>query len=1176
MRNISIKSRLIAVLAIFIILFICFGLFTIVQVRKLEHVINSIYNDPMKVSSSVMEIKVDILEIQRHNMDILIVEDEEQIRDVDLEIANLEEKVYKNLDVIKTYVISTESSDLENKVRESFIKWRKNHYKIYRELFYGEKQLAIESVQSDDAELIDSMEQNLNKIYDDAKLRATQLVEQASDIQSDLGKGLILINIGLVVFFTILFGLVITSIIRSINVLQQTFNESTVTGVLKDAILEGDNEFASIAKYYNVLIQKLRNQFWLKDGQNSLNQELSASINLRDMTQKSLSFIVKILGIGKGALYIYNEDYKRLDLSASYAFTEKEQKFGSYALGEGIIGQTGLDKKPIYMENIRDYKGYISTGVTLEAPINIYTFPLIFEDNLQGVVEMASFEAFDDMKFEFLKEAGAIIAANIYSEIQNQKVKSLLDISEKAQMESRYNASQLLRTNLMLEENQSLLQQQSEELKKSNSELEEQQQIMQQQSEELQQTNMQLEEQQQLMEEQTKLLNIKNKQLEASRLELLKHSRELESANKYKSQFLANMSHELRTPLNSIILLSRLLIKNEKKDLNKNHLEKLDVIYDSGQELLRLINDILDLSKIEAGKMNVDNMEYSSKDLLKEVKQMFEGAAQEKEIELKCKDFVNSRLYGDYNKISQIVRNLLSNAIKFTNKGTVNFEIKQSEKNDIHMIITDTGIGIPKDNLTKIFQEFHQGDGSISRNYGGTGLGLSISKKLAEVMNGEIFVQSEEGKGSCFTLLLRNAAVSLDMQQKAPETRTESNVGLALKEAAIAMETNRIVLIIEDDIDFANRIKKINDNMGFYSIIATTGREGLKQATSKLIDAILLDLNLPDISGIEVLRELKSTRELRNIPVHVISSKDKSGAQKKIGAVVSKEKLLEEAEIAKIIAKMIDNKEKATKRILIVEDNEIQRNAMTELLSGINITIEAVDSKEIAKEKIANNRYDAIILDLELESGEGMNICKFMQMKELETPVIVYTARDLTVEQEKEIGKYADSIIIKTANFYDRLLDEVTLFLHKIKKDNPEPHYLISKTNKNHALTLKDKRILIADDDPRNIFVLASALEDFGAEILEAENGKVALEMLEQQRVDLILMDIMMPEMNGYQVIKAIRSSKVYGNIPIIAVTAKSLKDDREKCMEAGANDYISKPVDYDTLVRLVKAWISK
>lgn len=822
MRHMSIRVRLIAVLVIFITVFTCSSLFTILKIRDLEHVMSSLYERPLMV-----------------------------------------------------------------------------------EFFENQKQGATDLDQGT------STEENLTRIDKSPRFIAAELINQANHIQSDLKRLLVVINIGLVILFTIIFSLVIRSIIKSINMLQHTMNESAVTGVLLDATLDGNSEIAGIAKRYNTLIQNLRNQFWLKDGQNSLNQEIAASTNLRDMTQRSLNFIVKMLSIGKGALYIYNASNKRLELHASYAYSEKERRSGSYALGEGIIGQAGLDKNPIYLKNIKEYEGYISTGVILEAPVNIYTFPLIFEGNIQGVIELASFDAFDDMKCEFLEEAGAIIAANVYSEIQNQKVRSLLDISEKAQMEARYNSSQLLKTNQILEEHQLRLQQQSEEL---------------------QQKNIQMEKNQLLMEEQTKLLNTKNEQLECTRLELLKHSGDLESANKYKSQFLTNMSHELRTPLNSIILLSRLLMKNERKDLNESHVEKLDVIYNSGQELLRLINDILDLSKIEAGKMDVDNHEFKTNDLLKEVKQMFEDAAKEKEIRLVCEDLVNSSLYGDYNKISQIVRNLLSNAIKFTSKGTVRFEIKPCENTDIQIIIADTGIGVSKDNLDRIFEEFHQGDGSISRKYGGSGLGLSISNKLAEVMNGQIFVQSEEGVGSKFTLLLRNITTTHNAKQDRVEGSTNTEGDLALEEAAIT-----------------------------------------------------------------------------------ISSKDK----------------------------------------------------------------------------------------------------------------------------------------------------------HK-------PHYLTTKSKKQYTLNLVGRKILIVDDDPRNIFVLASALEDFGAEILEADNGKMALELLKRRQVDLVLMDIMMPVMDGYEVIKTIRQSKNGSNVPIIAITAKSIKGDSEKCIKAGANDYISKPIEYDTLMSLVKTWISK
>lgn len=1170
MGYLTIRGRLIAALIIFTTVFTSFGIFQIFKIRDLENVTTSIYDDPLKVSSAAIEARVDIIKMQGHMRDIVLITDSKHIKEKELELVVLVNRIYENLDDIRNHSIYYETLELEIKTREDFMKWHKNHEQIMFEMLYGDKAKAME-INQGTMELVESIENGLSRIDGNSKLRALELVQQANHVQRDLETLIIVLNIGIVAFFTILFAFVIRSIVKSINKLQNTMYESTVTDVLRDAELEGNNEITGIAKHYNALIQKLRNQFWLKDGQNSLNQEISASSGLKDMSQRTLGFLVNNLGVGKGALYLHNEDSKILELHASYAFTEKELRFGSYALGEGIIGQVGLDRKPIYLENIRDYDGYISTGVKLEAAINIYTFPLIFEDKLHGVIELASFEEFDELKCEFLRQAGTIIAANVFSEIQNQKVKTLLKISEKTQMEARYNASQLLRANQELEEQQLRLQQQSEELQQTNIELEEQQQLLQQQSEELQQTNMQLEEQQMMLEEQTKLLNMRNQQLESSKLELLKHSDQLESTNKYKSQFLANMSHELRTPLNSIILLSRLLMKNENKELKKQELEKLKVIYGAGQELLRLINDVLDLSKIEAGKMNVSNEEFHTKDLLKELKHMFDGEAREKDIKLGCKDYVNAKLKGDYNKIAQIARNLISNAIKFTEQGNVSIEISPYGNKDIKIIISDTGIGISKDNLGIIFEEFQQGDGSISRKYGGTGLGLSISKKLAEIMNGEILVESEEGKGSSFTLHLRNIMKSSENEADAIAHTYET-----IQEAAATMDMKKTILIIEDDAVFASYIKEINDKMGFASIIAGTGREGLHIASSRPVDAVLLDLVLPDISGMEVLREFKSTQELRHIPVHIVSAKDKINLPQAMGAVGYMQKPVEREEIAAIIESMLDINTKTQKRLLIVEDNEMQRNAMKELLEDIDIIVETAEEEELAKQKIAENDYHAIILDLELTSGNGANICEFMAMKKYETPVIIYTGKHLTIEQEKEVKKYADSIIIKTANSDDRLLDEVTLFLHKIKRNKPKPYYLISKTNKRHALTLENKKILIVDDDTRNIFVLASALEDFGAEILEAENGKVAMELLEQHKIDLILMDIMMPVMDGYQAIKAIRNSKTYSSIPIIAITAKSLKDDRDKCFEAGANDYISKPVDYDNLVRLVKAWICK
>ena len=1159
--------------------FISFGIFTMIQINSLEGVMRDIYDDPLAVASNTNEMRINLIKIDRSIKSLALLDEEVEIVKELENLSVFEEKVLENLQIIKERVVSEESKKLEVEVRKAFMQWREGYQKIGALIaIEGNYKIGQIIKNAENDSKIRFMEERLIKIHANAEKRANSLVVEASNIEKSVRHTLIIIMLTLGSLFFISFLMTIRSILSPILTLQDSMNSSTVTDTLSEVHLKGDNEITEIARYYNLLIQKLKNQFWIKDGQNLLNKEISGLSSLEELTQRSLNFIARTLEAGKAVFYLYDEKSESLYLQASFAFTERERLSHRYALGEGIIGQVAREKKPILLRNTEESpKEVIVTGVTATPPLNIYTFPLIHEERLQGVIELAFFNSFHDLKREFLEQVGGIISINLYSAMQNQKVKDLLEISERAQKEARITATQLQKTNALLEEQQTQVQQQSEELQQTNAELEEQQQLLQQQSEELQQTNVQLEEQQQLLEEQTRILNMKNQELEISKEEMWEHSKQLEKANKYKSEFLANMSHELRTPLNSIILLSKLLTQNDKKVLDKDEMEKINVIHNAGQELLRLINDILDLSKIESGNTDLNITQFYSKDLLRSLKQLFERIAEEKDIKLTVEDSLDRIIEGDHDKISQILRNLLSNALKFTHKGSVELKVKSDHNNGVIFSVSDTGIGICKENLSRIFEAFQQGDGSISRRFGGTGLGLSISKRLAELMGADLEVSSEEGKGSMFTLHLKDVVVS-------------SNVQMALEELAYTQEEDiprdeetdfdsnehKVILIIEDDMNFAEYIKTLNTGLGLKTLIAKNGREGLIFAKKYSIDAILLDLGLPDINGIEVLRQLKTISKCRNIPVHIISAWSKNNTAQKMGAIGYYEKNAQEEDIAEVILKMVDFAEKEPKRLLIVEDNMFQRKAMEELIKDASIQVDTVGSEKEAKHKLDHEHYDTIILDLELGLGSGMNICRYLEERKLEIPIIIYTARELTVEQEKQIRKYADSIIVKTAHSEERLLDEVTLFLHKIKTNSSKDIYLSSKTNQEYGLRMTGKKILIVDDDPRNVFVLASALEDYGAEIIEAENGQAALEKLKQTPVDLILMDIMMPVMDGFETMKVIRKNIEWKETPIIAITAKSLKGDREKCIAAGADDYISKPVDYDVLVRLVKAWIDK
>lgn len=1054
-KNISIKQRFLILFITCITTFIGFGTFALVKLNNLAQVTNSLYNQSSQVSNATVSAKENLVKINSSMKDIILSANSDEIQKEIDKVAQYESDLQNNLDTIdQNSYDSNIKRNLQdaNNILSNW--WKLEREKIIKDMLEGKKDDAISISKGISSDLADQLELDLTNIYLDSSDNEKSLMKQSDALQSSARTTLIFTLVVLLAMLLPLFILIITSILIPINNLKSHMIKSSGSDELEEyQLLTKKGELADMAKNYNIMIRKLKTQLWINTNRNSLNSKMAGNMSVKEFTQNTIGILSKLLDAENGVFYIFDHKENKLVLSSAFARTEAQRKSDILELGDGISGQVALERKPMQFQNVRG------------SELNTYAFPLIYEDKLYGVIELSSSQVFNDLKQQFIEVISGAVAINLNSSIQNEQIKELLDISEKATNKAQEISNQLKNANEVLEEQQRQLQVQTEELQESNTQLQEQQQILQQQSEELQQSNAQLEEHQLQLEEQARLLSVQNDELEMSKQEILKRAEALETANKYKTQFLANISHELRTPLNSIILLSNLLIRNTKDEISKSVLEKIEVIYNSGNHLYQLINDVLDLSKIEAGKMDLNHRHFNSSELIEELSQMFDVAAKEKNIRFILEDQYRNNLYGDKDRISQILRNFLSNAFKFTDEGSVEFTIaKDNEcKKNILFSVKDTGIGIHKDKLDTIFEEFRQADGSISRKYGGTGLGLSISTKLCEAMKGTIKAESGLGIGSTFylSLPLTVSEQSLSNEEATAAEIIEPRNVEARQTEEIKNEKHKNLLIIEDDKNLSESMKVISEGIGFDVLTSNNGTEGLKIINEYKIDGILMDLGLPDIKGIDLLKEIKKSLKLKN----------------------------------------------------------------------------------------------------------------------LNAPVIIYTGMDISAEQEKEIKLYADTIIIKTRNSDERLLDELTLILHKVKNKPKNEGYktiLASRINKDRALNLDNKKILVADDDPRNIFVLAAALEDYGAEIIEAENGKEALEKLENESVDLILMDIMMPVMNGYEAIKEIRKTDKINHIPIIATTAKSLKDDREKCMAAGANDYISKPIDYDVLITLIKAWINK
>jgi len=904
---------------------------------------------------------------------------------------------------------------------------------------------------------------------------------------------------------------------------------------------------------------------WLTAGQNQLNNKLSGVQNVDVLTDNIIRFLCIYLKANVGTVYLLNDKNNTLELNGQFAFTSPKDIKRSFALKEGLIGQAATEKKQISLTDIPDEQIHITSSIMDVKPKHILITPFIFEEKLLGVIEIGRLTKFDDTEREFINDSMNIIAISVNSATDR---KQILELLEETQVQS-----------------EELLTQQ-EELKQMNEELEEQTQNLKQQQEELQMSNEELEEQTQSLEE-------KNTEVEAAKKDIEKKTKQLEISSKYKSEFLANMSHELRTPLNSLLILSKDLSENRKKNLDDIQVESAEIIYKSGCDLLVLINEVLDLSKIEAGKMtlNIENVSLSifGDDLMRN----FKHHADQKGLALTCSlngdipEFIRT----DSQRLNQILKNLLSNAIKFTEKGTVAIRIDKYTERNIIISVTDTGLGIEKDKQMAVFEAFQQADGGTSRKYGGTGLGLSISRELAILLSGEIKVESEIDKGSTFSLIIpleifpEQDSVSLNSSVDPilfkPHTENSAkflNYTALDDDRESITKGDKILLIIEDDLTFASILLKQANKKGFKCLHASTGEDGLVLALKYKPQAIILDMGLPGIKGNEVLHELKANSTLRHIPVHIISATEPSFLPLKDGAVEYIMKPLVKNELENAFNKIEIYVNRKIKNLLIIEENENSRNVIRTLLGTEEVKCFEAGTGKDALEIYTENHIDCIILDLKLPDMSGIDLIHELgKIKgDNSSPVIVYTGKNLTIEENNELQQYSNSIIIKGIKSEERLLDETALFLHRTISNLSESKQVIIKDLYDKETAFQAKKILLVDDDMRNIFALSKILKERGMEVMKAENGKIALEMLSiHHDIDLVLMDIMMPEMDGYEAMRGIRSQLKFKGLPVIALTAKAMKDDKQKCIDAGANDYITKPIDVVRLLSLMRVWLS-
>jgi len=904
---------------------------------------------------------------------------------------------------------------------------------------------------------------------------------------------------------------------------------------------------------------------WLAAGQNLLNEKLRGDQSISQLANNTISFLCSYLKANIGAVYLLDGIENTLILSGQHAYLSPPDAKEKFVLNEGLIGQAAQEQKQISITDITEEQIRITSSILDAKPKHLLITPFMFEGRTLGVIEIGRLSNFSETEKEFINSSMESIAIAINSAIARKRIQELLE-------ETQSQSEELLT--------------QQEELKQMNEELEEQTQNLKQQQEELQMSNEEL-------EEQTQSLEMKNKEVELAKYDIEQKTRQLELSSKYKSEFLANMSHELRTPLNSLLILSKDLSENRPQNLNQDQVESANIIYKSGHDLLNLINEVLDLSKIEAGKMVINIERVSLRSFTDSLLRDFKHSAEQKGLSLNSKFDTELPEYirTDSQRLNQILKNLLSNAIKFTEKGSVSVSIKRHTENTIIISVADTGIGIPEDKQMAIFEAFQQADGGTSRKYGGTGLGLSISKELAKLLAAEIKLSSKVNEGSVFSVI-----VPLEIHQ--PNERVESKPEKqpvlnnsnsqdnstflnypAIEDDRDAITANdKVVLIIEDDLQFASILLNQAHQKGFKCLAAATGEDGLALALKYKPNAIILDMDLPGIKGHNVLLELKANPVVRHIPVHIMSVNERRLDTIKDGAIEYLVKPVNKKDLEDAFNRIENFVNRKMKNLLIIEDDENSRKAIRKLIGNGDVTCLEAETGKKAEDLYQKSHIDCIVLDLGLPDMSGFDLIqKLEKIKGRIPPIIVYTGKELTREENNELQNYADSIIIKGVKSEERLLDETALFLHRAISNLPESKQVIINNLYDKEAIFYSKKILLADDDMRNVFALSKVLKERGMEVIKVENGKIALEMLDKQpAIDLILMDIMMPEMDGYEAMKQIRLQGRFKNLPIIALTAKAMKDDRQKCIDAGANDYIAKPVDVERLLSLMRVWLSR
>jgi CheY-like chemotaxis protein/signal transduction histidine kinase/HAMP domain-containing protein len=930
-------------------------------------------------------------------------------------------------------------------------------------------------------------------------------------------------------------------------------------------------EVAELKDNINTMITNLRlttehntEQDWLKTNLARFTGMLQGQRDLVTVGKLLLSELVPLVNAHQGLIYQMDSENSCLKMLASYGNSPESGYSFRLALGDGMIGQCAIDKKRILVSHVPSDTVPVGASLFRALPRSLVVFPVVFENQIKAVLALASLHDFSTSHLAFLEQLTASIGIVLNSIEASMQTEGLLKQSQQLAAE------------------------------------------LQTQQKELQQTNEQLGQKAQQLAEQNEEVERKNREIEQARGALEEQAAELALTSKYKSEFLANMSHELRTPLNSILILGQQLGDNPEGNLSSKQVDFARTIHAAGTDLLNLISDILDLSKIESGTTTVNAEEVNFAVLLETITRTFRHEADNRALsfEVQLDPHLGRSITTDSKRLQQVLKNLLSNAFKFTELGGVRLSIDavSSGWNSDHAVlsraetvvafeVSDTGIGIPFEKQRIIFEAFQQADASTSRKYGGTGLGLAISRELAYLLGGEIHLHSTPGAGSTFTLYLplrcgeaAGATRPSDLAgARRMAARPEPRVERAVEQVADDRETlgpdDAILLIVEDDPNYAGILVDYAHDAGFKVIVATRGEEALALTRQFRPTAVSLDIFLPDMLGWTVLNQLKQAPETRHIPVQIVTLDEDRQHGLARGAFSYVRKPASIDGIGAALARIKDYAQRSRKRLLVIEDNEMEQMSISELLGHDDIDIDIAGTGSQAMHLLHENHYDCAVLDLRLPDMSGFDLLsKMSEIPSLsDMPVVVFTGKVLAPEEDARLHELARSVVVKGVESPERLLDETALFLHRVVTNLPPAKQELLKQLHSSDDDLLGKLVLVVDDDVRNIFALSSVLERRGMQVLTASTGREAIVTLESTpEVAIVLMDIMMPEMDGYETMRAIRNNAAFRRLPIVSLTAKAMKGDREKCLEAGASDYLAKPVNTEQLLSTLRQWLHR